>query len=166
MIVYDNRLNIYDNVFNKDDNQYLYNYVLNISYLYGEKDTPYTPVTGMVTPLKDENILVPLNKICLSKNKNIDTSKMQRACINLFIPNERPYFHADGDVYTCLFYVVDDENLCINEGGETQFLVDEKIVGIFPKCCRLVIFDGTIFHRATTFRTKPRFTIAIKYRKE
>jgi hypothetical protein len=51
----------------------------------------------------------------------------------------------------------------VNEGGETQFYIDENIYGITPVPNRMVIFDASILHRATSFRSSHRFTVAIKY---
>ncbi|BCU95852.1 MAG: hypothetical protein CM15mV10_2390 [uncultured marine virus] len=50
-----------------------------------------------------------------------------------------------------------------NDLGETQFLIDGEIKGILPKPNRMLGFDADLLHRATTFRDKHRFTIAIKY---
>ena len=81
--------------------------------------------------------------------------------INCFAPNENPYFHTDGEGVTFLHYANDRFDL--QEGGETQFYVDENIYGVIPIPNRLVMFDGRILHRATSFRNGHRFTVAIKY---
>ncbi len=48
-------------------------------------------------------------------------------------------------------------------GGETQFLIDDEIRGILPFPNRLVYFDANILHKATSYRTGHRFTLALKY---
>jgi hypothetical protein len=48
-------------------------------------------------------------------------------------------------------------------GGETQFVIDDEIKGVFPIPNRMVMFNANILHRATTFRSRHRFTLAIKY---
>ena len=83
--------------------------------------------------------------------------------INCFAPSENPYFHIDGESGMTLLYYPNIE-WSINDGGETQFYIDENIYGITPIPNRMVIFDASIFHRATTFRNTHRFTVAIKYR--
>ena len=60
-----------------------------------------------------------------------------------------------------LYYVNDEWD--IEMGGETQFLIDNEIRGILPLPNRLVYFDANILHRATSYRSGHRFTIAIKY---
>ena len=51
----------------------------------------------------------------------------------------------------------------LNEGGETQFLISNEIKGILPIPNRMVIFNGLIYHKATSFRNQHRYTIAIKF---
>jgi len=60
-----------------------------------------------------------------------------------------------------LYYAVEEWN--IEYGGETQFVVDDEIRGVFPFPNRMVMFDANILHRATAFRTGHRFTLAVKY---
>ena len=82
--------------------------------------------------------------------------------VNCFAPNENPYFHTDGDNgLTFLYYPNMDWDL--QEGGETQFYINDDIYGITPIPNRMVVFDANIQHRATTFRNQYRFTLAIKY---
>ena len=79
----------------------------------------------------------------------------------LFAPSETPYFHTDGEGITFLYYPNLEWNL--QDGGETQFYVDGNILGVPPAPNRLVMFDGEIVHRASSFRDRYRFTVAIKY---
>ena len=81
--------------------------------------------------------------------------------VNCFAPSETPYFHTDGKGITFLYYPNLEWNL--QDGGETQFYVDGNILGVPPLPNRLVMFDGEIVHRATSFRDRYRFTVAIKY---
>jgi Rps23 Pro-64 3,4-dihydroxylase Tpa1-like proline 4-hydroxylase len=100
-------------------------------------------------------------KKLLDKCPFLSEMKLYRMYINCFAPCENPYFHTDGKGLTFLYYINDDWNL--QDGGETQFYVDGNIYGITPIPNRLVMFDGMIPHRATSFRNRHRFTIAIKY---
>ena len=54
-------------------------------------------------------------------------------------------------------------NWDLQEGGETQFYINDDIYGITPVPNRIVIFSANIKHKATTFRNNYRFTVAIKY---
>ena len=47
--------------------------------------------------------------------------------------------------------------------GETQFLIDKEIRGILPYPNRMIQFDASIQHRATSFTNTHRFTLAVKY---
>ena len=50
-----------------------------------------------------------------------------------------------------------------DDGGETQFLMNDELYGILPIPNRMVVFSANLLHRATTFRNDHRFTVAIKY---
>jgi len=133
-------------------------------YKWGERDTAGKPRTGMVCNLIHEcpEVSIILKKIFelkpMFKNKRI-----RRIYINCFAPSEQPYFHIDGETGTTMLYYATDV-YDPDEHGETQFLgKDDVIYGILPKPNRLVIFDANIRHRATAFRSKHRFTIAIKF---
>ena len=87
---------------------------------------------------------------------------MTRLYINCFASSERSHFHLDGKVGTTFLYYANDY-LNLNDGGETQFIVDNNIFGVPPVRNRLVSFDANILHTATPFRDQHRFTVAIKY---
>ena len=83
--------------------------------------------------------------------------------VNCFAPCENPYFHTDGDTgITFLYYANNSWNP--NDGGETQIIVNDEIKGILPLPNRIVGFDASLLHRATSFRFKHRFTLAAKFR--
>ena len=42
---------------------------------------------------------------------------------------KQPYFHTDGEGFTHLYYPMMEE-YDLDEGGETQFLLDDNILGI------------------------------------
>ena len=82
--------------------------------------------------------------------------------INCFAPREVPYFHTDGDKgVTFLYYP--QFSWQPNDGGETQIYVQGNIQGVVPLPNRLMMFDARLLHRATSFRDRHRFTIAVKY---
>ena len=154
---------VYNDVFTNDKNLELYKTILyNNSFTYGEADRNDTQPTGMVLNLSLDDVLFKEFYDAVIRNHfAVRDLEVQRAYINLFFPNENPYFHNDGNVITCLFYITPEYN--IDEGGETQFLIDDNIVGIKAKPARLVVFDGKIVHRATSFRNYPRITVALKF---
>ena len=152
---------VYDNVFSDEENDKLYNDILyNNSFTYGERDNPSTPVSGLVFNFENG----PFYDVAIKANSNLSNLKLQRSYVNLFLPKEIPYFHIDGEqVVTCLFYLSPQYDL--DEGGETQLFFDNKILGVQSKPKRLVVFDGAIKHRATSFRSYPRITVALKFLK-
>ena len=130
-------------------------------YWCGSKDRKNTPATGMVSPIN-------LDSEPMGWFNSISDLNLHESYINCFAPNERPYFHTDVADYhvdkvgmTGLYYINDRWNY--QDGGETQFLIDDEIRGIPPIPNRLVCFDSNILHKATPFRDKFRFTLALKY---
>lgn len=154
-------IEIYKNVFDYQDNLKLYNKILKRNFVYGEVDNEDHFPTGMISELKtDEPLFEELEREVYKIDKNYKS--LERAYINLFLPNENPYFHVDGNVRTFLFYL--NPKVDLDEQGETQFYLDGEIRGIPPRPGLMVSFDGNVLHRATSFRTKPRITVALKYK--
>lgn len=141
----------------------IFDYCLNANYGYGERDNTDTPVTGMVHQIPvTELIYQTLSTKIEEKCSFLSEMNLYRMYVNCFAPNENPYFHTDGESgITFLYYL--NEKYNIQDGGETQFLLDGDIYGVMPVSNRLVMFDANILHRATSFRDRHRFTIAIKY---
>jgi hypothetical protein len=97
------------------------------------------------------------NRFPIYKQKDVT-----RVYINCFAPLENPYFHTDGDIGTTFLYYP-NKRWELDEGGETQFFIDNSIYGVPPIPNRLIYFDANLLHRATSFRSSHRFSIAVKY---
>ena len=156
-------IEIKDNFLEETDAKRVLEYCVQSSYTYGEVDTPQTPPTGMVHEIqRDEDIY----KLFESKIKNyyryVRKLNLYRMYVNCFSPSENPYFHTDGDKGVTFLYYVNDE-WTLNEGGETQILVDDEIRGVLPLPNRIVGFNANLLHRATSFRNRHRFTLAVKF---
>lgn len=157
------KLKIHDDFLPASSQQILWRYCQTAAYTVGERDTPETPATGIVHELPGEHMIGKLLLGPLQKLKELEGLRCYRAYINCFIPREQPYWHQDGQGITALYYpnLITPE---LDEGGETQLLIDEDILGIRPIANRLALFDGSAHHRATSFRTQHRYTIAIKFK--
>ena len=156
-------IEIKDNFLEETDAKRVLEYCVQSSYTYGEVDTPQTPPTGMVHEIqRDEDIY----KLFESKIKNyyryVRKLNLYRMYVNCFSPSENPYFHTDGDKGVTFLYYVNDE-WTLNEGGETQILIDDEIRGVLPLPNRIVGFNANLLHRATSFRNRHRFTLAVKF---
>ena len=106
------------------------------------------------------------SKACLSISQELKKLfptpwKLDRIYVNRFQPGEVPRFHVDGEVLTCMLYA-NPGDWHIDDLGETQFLVKHEIRGVLPLPNRMLIFDGRLLHRATSFVTRQRHTIATK----
>jgi hypothetical protein len=157
-------MEVYDNVLDEYEYKLILDMCINSHYKYGELDEQDKPPTGMTCELDQTS---QLSKILIDRISELkpDLKKMTiyRMYINCFAPSENPYFHIDGEYgKTVLYYpnISYDEN----EGGETQILgPDDLIYGVKPRPNRFLIFDSKLRHRAMSFRTRHRFTIAIKF---
>ena len=154
----------FDNFFNENESPTLLEYCCQSSYSYGEVDTRGAPPTGMVHNIREDTEIYKLVKSkILESYREIRKLNLYRMYVNCFAPSENPYFHTDGDDgVTFLYYVNDRWEL--NDGGETQIIVNDEIKGILPLPNRIVGFDASLLHRATSFRFKHRFTLAAKFR--
>lgn len=84
----------------------------------------------------------------------------QRFFVNRFEPKEIPQFHRDGCSLTCLLYA-DDQELQLDDHGETQLLIGREIMGVLAEPNRLLVFDGNMMHRATSFQARQRHTVSL-----
>lgn len=173
-----------DNFLPDDDFYWILSYCINASYFYGETDEPdnyNNPkfCIGMIHQLyplfdydqnemgsKRDKIIKLINDECKKQFSELDNFELRRMYINCFAPSENPYFHIDSatpedESFTCLYYTNSKWNL--DDGGETQFYKDNILYGVTPEPNRMVLFDGRIKHKATSFRDRHRFTIALKY---
>jgi len=155
-------IKIYDNFLSEKEKQEIYDYCKKQSYHRGEVDRIGCPPTGLISNLDNQNIISKLMKQITNEKKD-----MFRTYINLFIPNEKPYYHQDNNdpnYKTCIYYVNTDKINYMDEGGETYFIQNDFIKGVSFVSGRMVLFNSNIMHKATSFKNRDRYTIAIKYK--
>ena len=156
------KIKVSDNVFTPEQQSNIMDYCLNCTYTFGERDNPQTPPTGMIHDIENGSAFYSLFSERIEKLvPSITKMGLYRMYINCFPPSEQAYFHTDGEGITFLYYPQDGWKL--NDGGETQFYHKGNLYGITPESNRMVMFDARIEHRATPFRDRHRFTVAIKY---
>ena len=155
-------INYDDNFLSQSEYESVLDYCVNTEYSFGEVDDENLPPTGMVRNIEKVEMIYDLFSQRLEEKCSfLGDMKLYRMYVNCFAPGENPYFHTDGEGLTFLYYVNPEWN--VQEGGETQFYVDDNVYGVSPIPNRLVMFNGMILHRATSFRSRHRFTVAIKY---
>jgi hypothetical protein len=154
-----------DDFFTKTEQKIIHDYCLNAGYHYGEIDGPADPISGMTHEIPENEFVYKLLKKTLYDRVDfIRDLNLYRMYVNCFAPSETPNFHIDGLTgYTFLYYPIMREHE-VNDGGETIFFVENDLMGILPISNRMVVFDATILHKATSFRNDYRFTVAIKYK--
>ena len=153
-------IEISDKFLSVDDVYSVINYCKMAPYNYGEVDYAGVKPTGMIHSVKEDSWIYELFR---SKTENlVNGLTLNRMYVNCFAPGENPYWHIDGsDGITFIYYSNDEWN--IDFGGETQFLIDDEIKGILPLPNRMIYFPANTMHRATSFRDRHRFTLALKY---
>ena len=144
----------------------IFQFVKKSTYVYGVTDNKDTPPTGLISYDALPTWFLDIVESHVINPFNLNHFKVCQSFINMFGPKEDPFFHTDiKNGVTIVYYCNNDYQEF--ENGETQFIVyDEKgskhIKGILPIPGRFVIFSGGLRHRATSFRTKHRFTIALQ----
>ena len=154
-------IKIYDDFLSKKEQNHVLDYCAEAPYKYGESDSDSTPPTGMTHDIPENGYIHEL--FCVKTQVLVPEELIfYRMYINCFAPREIPYFHTDGDDgVTFLYYP--QRGWKQNDGGETQIYEDDMIKGIPPISNRMLMFDASLLHRATSFRDRHRFTIAVKY---
>tara|TARA_B100000287_G_C20203597_1_gene611066 strand:- start:42 stop:524 length:483 start_codon:yes stop_codon:yes gene_type:complete len=156
-------IEIRDNFLEQADAQRVLEYCVRSPYTYGEVDTPQTPPTGMVHEIqRDEDIYKLFESRIRNFKPGLKKLNLYRMYVNCFSPSENPYFHTDGDKGVTFLYYVNDQ-WTLNEGGETQIIINDEIRGVLPLPNRIVGFNANLLHRATSFRSMHRFTLAVKF---
>ena len=154
-------LRIYDNFLSEKEQNHVLDYCEGAPYRYGETDDGDTPPTGVTHDIPNNQYV---HELFYAKTQPLvpEGLTFYRMYINCFAPREVPYFHTDGDKgVTFLYYP--QRSWQPNDGGETQVYVQGNIQGVVPLPNRLMMFDARLLHRATSFRDRHRFTIAVKY---
>jgi hypothetical protein len=147
-----------------------YNIVSDLKFRSGYKlesdgypeDDPIHNGMSLDIPKTDE-IYKLLSKKISNQFQEIFGLEISRMYINCFAPSEWSFYHTDSEQYSLTFLYYLNDIWDINDGGETHFYLNDKIIAMPPIPNRLVYFDGRILHKATPFRNKHRFTIALKY---
>jgi len=156
-------INYIDNFLTTQEHEKVHLYCLNAKYHYGEIDYPGYQPTGMSSNINGNEWIYKLfRRKILEKFEFLQQLELYRMHLNVFAPGEHANYHIDRDSgYTLLYY----PNLewSLNDGGATEFNLEEQLQGIHPVPNRIVIFESNIWHRATSFRNTHRFTVAIKF---
>ena len=158
-----NSINIIDDFFSYEDLLDINNFCKNAVYVFGSKDAPDLPPTGMTHTVQPDTKIYDLFKSSTEKLVG-DHLLFHSILLNCFAPNENAYFHTDFPVKECVTFIYyPNIEWCLDWGGETQFFINEEIRGILPKPNRMIYYDSNILHKATPYRDRHRFTFAVKY---
>ena len=165
---------IYDDYLSIQNYQMIWEFVKDAPYKHGEVDYQGSYPIGMVHELDvNESFGFPTevdgidySHINFPFPRQVNGCPLSRAYINYYGPRELAVFHIDDkddDSVTLLYYPC--PTLSYDEGGTTELMLDNQIVGIRSIANRLLVMKANILHRSTPFKSHPRFTIALKYNK-
>jgi hypothetical protein len=97
----------------------------------------------------------------------IVSTKYMLTIFNKYDPKTPTYFHWDTkspESGWTLIYFPHTHEYNFKMGGETQILVDNQIVGVLPLPNRLMAFDGSLWHKGTSFTHDDyRYSVAIQF---
>jgi len=118
---------------------------------------------GTMQPVLD--FLVEFGREFL-RARGFSVGAMKRAYVNLNLFGDYQFAHEDGDVWTLLFFAVDDwhedwggELIVYDDSGKPDHCVS-------PRRGRAIVFDGRLRHRGgvpSKLSSRPRVTIAVKF---
>lgn len=156
-------INYIDNFLTEQEHKKVYEFCTKAKWTYGELDYPGRPPTGMGSTIDgNEWVYKLMMRRTLETFEFLQNRRMYRMHMNIFAPGEWAYYHVDReDGYTVLYYPNLEWKL--DDGGATEFCVDDQMSGLYPVPNRVVVFDSSIWHRATSFRDRHRFSLALKF---
>tara|TARA_B100001996_G_scaffold290073_1_gene230266 strand:+ start:452 stop:961 length:510 start_codon:yes stop_codon:yes gene_type:complete len=150
-----------DNFFDIETQRKIGDYCHKQYYNLFELDHPDMEPVGGTADVKGEMWDLFSNRIYSDFKDIVRDMKIYRMYINVNFSNDKPNFHTDGDEgLTFLYYPHTKWKL--NDCGETQLYLKDHIYCVLPLPNRMVVFDASILHRATSFRNGHRFTVAVK----
>ena len=165
---------IYDDFCGISNYQKMWKYVQDAKYIHGEVDHQGSYPIGMVHELPlDCDFGYPSGLDGISYKyinfpfpREINGYPLVRAYVNFYAPRELAVFHIDDNdpkSTTLLYYPC--PTLDPDEGGATELMIDDNLIGVRSIANRLLAFKSNILHRSTPFTNYPRWTIALKYNK-
>ena len=163
-------LDTLDNFLPPELHRKAYLYAQNAPARWGEyDDDPAKPSGSSVQVAASEPIYQKFEQVARGEFKVLEGFDLVRMYINVFFPSEVPRWHFDVvpidglDGYTVLYYP--HLNWERNQGGCTEFWVEDHVYGSLPLPNRAICFEGSQWHRATVFPDTVRFTFAMKFEK-
>jgi hypothetical protein len=164
------KLIVIKNFFEQPDADFVKRYCLTAPYFYGERDSKLFLPTGMSHIVHPHSqvmqIFIPQIKKLFPEL--MTDYQLDRAYINCFAPRELANFHTDcKENETCVTLIYyPDLAFDVNDGGCTEIMDKDTLVGVPPYANSVLVFDGGLLHRATPFRDKHRFTFVVKFFKD
>lgn len=140
-----------------EENKFVFDYCLSAKFCHGET----TSSNGMISEIFEEEDIYQLFKNKIEKYS--EGLKIYWMYVNSYLPGENPYFRRDTkENADRVFTYYPQQKWELDDGGTTEFYVDNGIVGVFPIPNRLLYFDADIPHRTNSFRDRFKFTVELR----
>lgn len=167
-------LQIWDGVFTNAEIEECYEYFKGLAFLKQERDNPEDLYPSFSADLKPKNFEIKhalgiKSRTWIDNISNHASYVLFRVAVNLMTKGDMELPHTDcpkdrGDI-TVLFYL--NNKWLHTWGGETLFYsANEAVYAVLPKPGRVVIFSGSITHKAgipNSLAKDVRYTLALKY---
>ena len=161
---------VIDDFLSKEDHHKIYELTLKREWnpVDDTEDDPLSDQSGYNScdTFQEEGTQIILSECLEYPNlKKAITTNYFKSIYNKYDPKTPTYFHRDNDDggWTFIYF----PHICeynYQMGGETQILVDNQIVGVLPLPNRLMVFDGSLQHKGTSFSNdQSRYSLAIQF---
>ncbi len=167
------KLIVIDDFLLKEDHHEIYNLTMERKWnpIDDSKDDPLSGQSGYNSgdDFNERGTQIILSE-CISEPelKKVVTTTYNQTLYNMYDPKTPTYFHYDTELPESgwtIIYFPDIAEYDFRMGGETQILVDNQIVGVLPLPNRLMAFDGSLWHKGTSFTNNQlRYSLAIQFR--
>ena len=158
-----------EDFFSKEEAEKIKKDLLSFEYGEGEVDREGVEPVGQTAILEPEDDVYKMLTQKIEKTFNLKDYELDRIYVNLFKPEDRPYYHADlpqdKEGLTCIYYPNSDYKY-LDDLGETQVVLSDSIRSIPPISNFFFAMDSRLIHRANSMRDKDRYTVVTKYIKK
>ena len=158
-------IQVKDHCWSREQNRQLLQWAQSLEYRWGEADQPGGRPAGVVRDLVSDQTADLLIACARAQWPQLEQKAVVRSYVNLFMPGEQPQWHRDGAVWTVLAYVTEEREPRLGGGTEFLDMEQKETRSVLPQPSRMVMFDGELWHRATSYPHRERFTVALKFAK-
>ena len=133
-------IHMLDNWLKPHEHENILLYCEQAKYTYGEKDDENVAPTGMSAEIRAGELIYRF--LFEMTQPLVPDLCLVRIYVNIFAPNEVPFYHTDADQGMTFLYYPHKEMWTPNFLGQTEFYVNDKSYSVAPEPNRLCFFDA------------------------